>query len=60
MKFGCAAKTPDFRWVTPKGTQGAPPGPDFALIGCVGTPERSLPTRLPKALGWRIEISLDM
>ena len=22
--FGCAAKAPDFRWVTSKGTQGAP------------------------------------
>ena len=24
VKFGCAAKAPDFRWVTPKGTQDAP------------------------------------
>ena len=24
MKFGCAAKAPDFRWVTFKGTQDAP------------------------------------
>ena len=37
-----------------------PPWPYFALVGCVGTPERSVPTRPPKALRWRIEAALDM
>ena len=60
MEFGCAAKAPDFRWVTPKGTQERPPGPYFALVGCVGIPKRSVPTRPPKTLTWPIETALDM
>ena len=33
MEFGCAAKAPDFRWVTPKGTQEAPRGLIFRWLG---------------------------
>ena len=29
---------------------GRPPGPSFALVGCVGAPKHSVPTRPPKAL----------
>ena len=63
MKFGCAAIAFDFRWVTPKKNPWSLPRELILrwLGGCVGTPaERSVPTRLPKALGWRIGISLDM
>ena len=51
---------PIFVWLPPKRPK-APPGPYFALVVCVGTPKRSVPTRLPtRTLGWRIEITLDM
>ena len=44
----------------PQRDPGRPPGPYFALVGCVGTPKRSVPTRLPKALWCVIEIALDL
>ena len=53
-EHGLAPKKGGFSFVQrPSKAQGA-------SAASVGTPKGSVPTRLPKALGWRIEISLDM
>ena len=40
----------------PKVDPGWPPGPCFALVACVGTPQRSVPTRSAKTLWCAIEM----
>ena len=51
MEFGCAAKAPDFRWVTPKGTQDAPRGLILRWLGVLAPRNARCPRDHPRHCG---------
>ena len=51
VKCGCAAKAPDFRWVTPKGTQGAPRGLFLRWLGVLAPRNARCPRASPRHWG---------
>ena len=60
MKFGCAAKAPDFRWVTPKGTQDAPRDLILRWLGVLAPQNARCPRGRNNVLWCVIETTLDM